>query len=412
MQNKRILVATIPEKGHINPMIGIAQHLQADGFELVFFSQQDISGQLQKAGLSVPVYSDPGAVNINESFVTRGKEFVERLADKAWLRHWIKTLLIDAVPAQVALLSAAVEHCRPDLIVADPMLYAVPIVAARCGIPWVGVSSSLNPITPHDWHCELTDTLDAFSEERSRLFADNGLKPHFKVSDAISSWLNLVFSTEAYMPRAVCGNDFSFYIGHSFPLHTRGDESDFPFDKLRADKKKIYMSMGSQIYYHPQLFSAVAEAFAKEDVQLIFSINELYHTSFRQTLPPNVLAVPYAPQLRLLPLMDLVITHGGANSVMESMGNGIPIAMLPICNDQFLQARFITRAGTGILLDPQKPDPVEYKAKLLPLLSSDAPERKAAALIGQSFRQHGGAKEGAVLIEKLYTSGQPLKPIF
>jgi zeaxanthin glucosyltransferase len=412
MQNRRILIVTIPEKGHINPMIGIAQYLQAAGFELFFFSQQDISPQLQKAGLHQKVYSDPTAINIKEDFITRGQAFVEQLADKPWLRNWIKTLLIDAVPEQIRLITAAAEDCQPALIVTDPMIYAAAITASQLDIPWVGVSSSLNPITPDGWSCELTDTLDSFSEQRDRLFTGQGLSPRFKVSDLISPWLNLVFSTEEYMPRSVCGNDVSFYTGHSFPMNERGDETDFPFDRLLPHTRKAYMSMGSQIYYHPQLFNAVAKALTADDIQLVFSINELYHTPFLQQLPSSVIAVPYAPQLKVLPYMDLVITHGGANSVMESLANGIPVAMLPICNDQFLQAKFITRAGAGIVLDPEDPSPDIYRQQLLPILQPQSPERIKAHAIGQSFQRHGGAREAAEWIQRLYEMQEPLMPLF
>ncbi|HEY0273066.1 MAG TPA: hypothetical protein VGC22_07755, partial [Chitinophaga sp.] len=121
MQTKKILFVTIPEKGHINPMIGIAQHLQAMGYELAFFAQVDISAQLRSAGLQGKVYCDPLPVNIAPQFITRGAGFVEKLADKAWLRQWIKTLLIDAVPAQVQLLDTVVKDFAPALLVADPM---------------------------------------------------------------------------------------------------------------------------------------------------------------------------------------------------------------------------------------------------------------------------------------------------
>lgn len=411
MDNKRILIATIPEKGHINPMIGVAQHLQAAGFELCFFAAADITPQLHKAGLMQELFTDPAAVNIKDDFITKGKDFVDRLKDKAWLRHWIKTLLIDAVPHQLDLLTAAAEKCRPSLILTDPMIYAAPMLAARLGIPWAGLSSSLNPITPDDWDCELTATLRQYSPERDRLFLEQGFTPRFKVSDAISPWLNMVFSTEQYMPREVCGNDFSFYVGHSFPAHDRGDETAFPFDRLLPHSRKVYMSMGSQIYYHPQLFSAVAQALPDDDIQLIFSLNELYDTPFRQQLPANVIATRYTPQLQLLPQMDLFITHGGANSVMESMASGIPIAMLPICNDQFLQARFITRAGTGIVLDPDTPDPATYRNQLLPLLQTAAPEKQNARQIARSFQEHGGATEAAALIARLFETRQPLSPV-
>lgn len=410
MRNKKILFVTIPEKGHINPMIGVAQHLEQIGFELAFFSMQDISAHLKKAELCSSVYSAPSSDNIDKNFITHGRDFVEKLADKNWMRQWIKTLLIDAVPAQMRHIYQIVDDFKPSLIVTDPMIYASALVADSLGIPWAGLSSSLNPITPNQWRCELTDTLDAFSRQRLKLFMHANLAPKFKVSDLISPWLNIVFSTETYMPREICENDFSFYVGDSFPISARGDEWEFPFEKLEPHTKKIYMSMGSQIYYHPELFSAVARALPEKNFQLIFSIGELMSTPFVNELPSNVIPVHYAPQLQLLKHMDLLITHGGANSVLEGLVHGLPVAILPICNDQFLQARFISRAGVGIVLDPEVPSPEQYRKQLLPMIDQQAPQKKAAMKIKESFASKGGSKEAAKLIERLYTTQTPLMP--
>jgi zeaxanthin glucosyltransferase len=410
MRSKKILFVTIPEKGHINPMIGVAQHLEQMGFELAFFSMQDISSHLKKAELRASAYFAPSSNNIDNNFITHGRDFVEKLADKNWMRQWIKTLLIDAVPEQMKHLYTIVDDFKPSLIVTDPMIYASALVADSLCLPWAGLSSSLNPITPNQWRCELTDTLDAFYKQRLKLFMHTNLTPTFKVSDLISPWLNIVFSTETYMPREICKNDVSFYVGDSFPKSARGDECEFPFEKLKPYTKKVYMSMGSQMYYHPKLFSVVAKALPEKHFQLIFSIGELMNTQFVNELPENVIPVPYAPQLQLLKQMDLLITHGGANSVLEGLAHGLPVALLPICNDQFLQARFISRAGVGIVLNPAASSPEHYRKQLLPLLEKQAPQKKAAMKIKESFARRGGAKEAANLIERLYTTQTPLMP--
>jgi MGT family glycosyltransferase len=275
----------------------------------------------------------------------------------------------------------------------------------------VGVSSSLNPITPSSWQSDLTDTLDALNDHRVSLFEQYGLKPHFKISDAISPWLNIVFSTEEYMPRAVCENDFSFYVGDCLPLYNRGDETSFPFERLQSGKKIVYMSLGSQLYYHPQLFDCVSQALYETDIQLIFSLNELIHTPFANQLPANVIPVKYAPQIELLRHVDLMITHGGANSVMESLTQGIPVALLPICNDQFLQARFVKNANAGIVLDAFQPDPDVYRKQLLPLLEEDSAIRRSITKIRESFKRYGGAREAASLIMQLLNTKKPLMPV-
>ena len=410
--SKRILFVTIPEKGHINPMIGVAQQLFRKRYELAFFAKVDISKQLKKAGLDIPAFYDTTDKNEEENFLTKGKDFAEKLQDKHWLRNWIKTLLIDAVQNQIPVLENIVATFKPSLIVTDPMVYAAAIVAEKTKLPWVGISSSLNPITPTDWVCDLTETLNLYSCEREQLFNDCPVKAKFRVSDLISPWLNIVFSTEEYIPRAWSKNDFSFYVGRSYTEDKRGDEQDFPFHLLKKECKKVYMSLGSQVYYHPELFDSVQKALQRLDIQLIFSVNELINTSFVESLHENVIAVSYAPQLKLLPHIDLMISHGGANSVMECLAHGKPIALLPICNDQFLQAKFVLANKVGQILDVENPQISAYKNQLEALLEPNAEERKNAERIGASFQGHKGPEEAAVLIEKLLRERKPMLPEF
>lgn len=47
---KRILFCVVPEKGHVNPCIGPAQHLRAAGCDVAFYAPADISDQLDGAG--------------------------------------------------------------------------------------------------------------------------------------------------------------------------------------------------------------------------------------------------------------------------------------------------------------------------------------------------------------------------
>ena len=405
---RRILFVTIPEKGHVNPLIGPAQVLADAGHELAFFAADDLTPQLARAGLSARSYT-PGPAPPR---VSRGAAFVEQLRDRAWLRRWIAELLVESVPSQVPALRKLIRELRPHVVVTDPMVYAAVLAADAEGVPWAGVSSSLNPVTPGDWRCELTDTVRELSPARGRLFAAHGPVPRFAVCDAISPWLNTVFTVEDYAPRARSGNDFSFYVGAPEPQRARGDEQPFPWARLDEGAPLVYLSLGSQLFHHPELFVTVAAALADSDVQLVISAGDLAADEpFLRRLPERTIVVSYAPQLPLLERAQLVLTHGGANSVVECLRRGLPMVMLPVCNDQHLQARFLLESGAGRVLDPTALTVENTRAAVLPLLTAGAPERKRAQAVGRAFSTRNGAARTAELIAALARSGQPQRPV-
>src|SRR5690606_37197930 len=83
---------------------------------------------------------------------------------------------------------------------------------------------------------------------------------------------------------------------------------------------------------------------------------------------------PWLPQLEVLAHSEVMITHGGANSVMEALAHDVPVLVSPICNDQFHQAELIRRAGLGLVLDLHTATVAETRATLQELLR---PERRA-----------------------------------
>ena len=63
---------------------------------------------------------------------------------------------------------------------------------------------------------------------------------------------------------------------------------------------------------------------------------------FKERSKDRALFVTWAPQLKVLahPSVGLFITHGGWNSMMESISMGVPVVGFPYYADQFLNCRF------------------------------------------------------------------------
>jgi len=57
-------------------------------------------------------------------------------------------------------------------------------------------------------------------------------------------------------------------------------------------------------------------------------------------------------QTEILPVVDLVITHGGNNTVTETLFFGKPMIVLPVFSDQYDTSQRLVEKKLGLRLDP------------------------------------------------------------
>ncbi|WP_144640027.1 glycosyltransferase [Bordetella genomosp. 13] len=398
---KRILFCVVPEKGHVNPCIGPAQHLRAAGFDVGFYAPADISAQLDHAG----GFTFLGPRETPERHdLSRGAGFAANIQDAQWLRQWIHTLLVERAADLVDGIRALIRQCRPAVVVIDPLLYASAIAAALEDVPWVSLSNSLNPVLPDDMDSDLLRTVRWLAPERDALFARYGLRAGFRGCDVLSPHLTLAFTTQALVGPAPAGVELA---GPALPCGPRGDELPFPWDRLDPALPLVYLSLGSQLYYHPDVFAKVAQATRGMAVQLVLSVGELAGSGQLPPLGEHAIAVRYAPQLALLRRARAFINHGGANSVMESLACGVPMLLSPLCNDQFHSAHFVERAGAGRRLDLREASVARIADAIQALLQRPGTYADNAARIAASYAERDGSAHAARLISALASGSRP-----
>ena len=106
-------------------------------------------------------------------------------------------------------------------------------------------------------------------------------------------------------------------------------------------------------------------------------------------LPDGWLVRASLPQVALLERAQLLITHGGNNSVTEALHFGVPMLVLPFSTDQFDGAAAIERSLAGVALDPNRASRSLIAGTVQGLLRNPPP---AAGRIGGMLRTQPGAE--------------------
>lgn len=393
----RVLLVTSAEKGHLNPAVGLARRLGEEGHAVGWLTVPEPAAQL--AAIGVEVVEMPGAPP-PPPLVTGGEDLARLVRDADRLRGWIRTLLIEAVPDQVEPLRRALADWRPDVVAADGMLYQAVIACELEGVPWAGVSSALTLLEPPEVESDLIRTVRALAAERDALFARFGLSRAFRTCECLSPALNLIFAGEELVGRDRLP-PAARLVGPALPAGPRGDEVPFPWERLDDARPLVYVSFGSQISWQPELFHRTAEAATGLGVQLVLSVGDLADTDIADALPGDPIVRRYVPQLAVLERAAAIVTHGGANSFLEAVRSGVPQLVMPICNDQPVQAFYAERAGTGIALDPDRADTSSCREALARLIARESRHRARTREIAAAWTGRDGAAEGARLVAAL-----------
>ena len=113
--------------------------------------------------------------------------------------------------------------------------------------------------------------------------------------------------------------------------------------------KLIYFSLGTLLSMDIELIKRLLAMFATTPHRYIVS-KGLRADEFE--LPDNCWGGSYLDQIRIIQLVDLVITHGGNNTVTETFNQGKPMIVMPSFLDQWDNAQRVQEKGYGIWLHP------------------------------------------------------------
>jgi MGT family glycosyltransferase len=184
---------------------------------------------------------------------------------------------------------------------------------------------------------------------------------------------------------------------------------DFPWARLDSGRPLVYASMGTLQNGILQTFRMMAEACAGLDLQLVISLGGGQDPALLGDLPGDPVVVGYAPQLDLIQRSALTISHGGLNTVLESLAWGVPMVVLPVTYDQPGVGARVECSGVGRSI-PVGRLSVDRLRDAVRLVLGNSFYRVRASRMRSSIEAADGLNRAADLIEEAFATGLRAEP--
>jgi MGT family glycosyltransferase len=153
------------------------------------------------------------------------------------------------------------------------------------------------------------------------------------------------------------------------------------------DPPLVYACFGTARNRRTELFRLVIAAMADQPVQLLISAGGRTLTSDELgPLPPNIELREFASSREELARASVHITHGGCNSVHESLVAGVPMVCLPQAFDQIPLSRRIEQLGAGVIAN-ENPDAIAHAVLTL---QGDAAARARIDALSERLQRYDG----------------------
>ena len=170
-----------------------------------------------------------------------------------------------------------------------------------------------------------------------------------------------------------------------------------PAEILEGEGALVYLSLGSLGSADVELMRRLVDVLSRAPHRFVVSKGP---QASEFELADNMWGDEFLPQPALLPLADVVITHGGNNTTTECFHFGKPMVALPLFWDQYDNAQRVAETGFGIRLQTYDFEDGELLGAI-DRLAGDEDLRGRMAAIAARAQAAPGTVRAADLIERL-----------
>jgi MGT family glycosyltransferase len=383
----------LPLHGHTNPSLGLVRALVDRGDRVTCYSTEVFAEAITRAGGHFRPYRN--------QFLRELTSLPEHMEDLAAL---MMRTTADVLETELPEAKAAL----PDYVIADSVApwgqwigqtLAVPIVTS---ITTFAVNRQVMAYAVHEGNRpkSLRRLAAKIRSIASAYVVGRSLRRKYGVAGTGvmgllfgQSGLNIVYTSSAFQPRAETFDGRFVFIGPPALAQTAmaGDPATVPV------RPRIYVSLGTLFNADVSFFRKCFSTFAGRDVDVVMSVGHNVSLDALGAVPANVDVRPFVDQLDVLRGASLFVTHGGMNSVSESVCCGVPMVVIPQMSEQRLVGRRVAELGAGVMLADGRFTESDLWNAVEGVMNN--PRCRAGAVaIRQSFVDAGGVARGVQAI--------------
>lgn len=365
----KILFINLPYQGHVVPTIGFVQELLKQGCEVTYLMPFDWEDKLAESGATFAGYNNHRQLSEQ---IKNAYAAAEKIIGDFDLIIYEQFFFLGKHLAE--------KHGKPVV-----RIFTAPATNKKLMNEYI---SSGGPLGIFKWKWVAREfTKDIVKGKGITLKTDNWLDEIIENPPE----LNFVYTLREYQPYAEDFSKEAFkFLGPS--VYARKAE---PIDFVKGDRPVIYISLGTIIRGDTVFFQNCIEAFRRENVDVIVSVGQKFDSKKLKNVPDNIHIYASVPQVDVLEVADVFVTHGGMNSVSESLVKGTPMVVIPFVSDQPVNATQIETLGLGKRLEYKHVTSESLKQTVFSVLHDKqiaSNMKKTQELIANAPGNTGGAR--------------------
>ena len=314
-------------------------------------------------------------------------------------------------------LPRVLNELKPDLICIDNVILFP--AAKRFGVPWVRIiSCSENEIPdplvpPHlsgcgendkagfdTYNARFNEVIKPIHDDFNAFLGECGEQPYPMGEFFESSpHMNLLLYPESVKYKRAKPLDekrFQYLEGC-----VRVDEPyEIPSFDRNNDSPIIYLSFGSLGSGDTALLKRMMTTLGSLPYRVLANVGDYADDYADFNLPGNVLIASWYPQPSVIPLVDVVIHHGGNNSFTECLYFGKPALIMPYVWDGHDNATRVQETNHGLKMHRANWTDDEFAAALETLVTDVSMKQKLSATSAH-MQSRNGAQKAAQLLDGL-----------